>query len=49
MKICGIKCGYCTRMGHINDKCWEKGKVVKTPSTTNNYLEVLVDDNGAIE
>jgi hypothetical protein len=37
------------RTGHIKDKCWEKGKDVKTPCTTNNKLEVLVDDDGAIE
>jgi hypothetical protein len=31
-------------MGHIEDMCWKKGKEVKSHSTTNNYLEVLVDD-----
>ncbi len=33
---CSIWCGYCSRMDHIKDRCWKKGKDVKTP--TNNYL-----------
>jgi hypothetical protein len=31
-------------MGHMKDKCWKRGKDGKASSTTNNYLEVLVDD-----
>jgi hypothetical protein len=26
MKNYGIKCGYCARMGHIEDICWKCGK-----------------------
>jgi hypothetical protein len=44
MENCGLKCGYSTRMGHTEDMCWKKGKEVKSHSTANNYLEVLVDD-----
>jgi hypothetical protein len=36
-KNCSIRCGYCSRMDHIEDRCWKKGNDVKTP--TNNYLE----------
>lgn len=43
-----VKCRYCFGMGHVEDKCWNKcwkhGKDGKMPSTTNNYLEVLVND-----
>jgi hypothetical protein len=43
-KNCGLKCGYYVGMGHIENKCWEKGIETKSHSATNNYLEVLVDD-----
>jgi hypothetical protein len=43
-KNCGFKCGYYVGMGHTENKCWMKGKETKSHSTTNNYLEVLVDD-----
>jgi hypothetical protein len=45
---CGVKCGYCYGMGHIEDKCWKWGKDGKTTSTSNNYLEVLVNDEKVI-
>jgi hypothetical protein len=45
---CVVKCRYCFGMGYVEDKCWNKcwkrGKDGKMPSTTNNYLEVLVND-----
>jgi hypothetical protein len=44
MENCGLGCGYYTRMGHTEDRCWKKRKDVKSHSTTYNYLEVLVDD-----
>jgi hypothetical protein len=34
-------------MGHIENKCWKKGKETKSHSTINNYMEVLVDDEVA--
>jgi hypothetical protein len=45
--ICGLKCGYYTRMGHTKNKCWKKRKETKSHSTTNNYMEILVDDEVA--
>ncbi len=45
---CGVKCGYCYGMGHIEDKCWKGGKDGKTTSTSNKYLEVLVNDEEVI-
>jgi hypothetical protein len=32
-------------MGHIKDICWKYGK---DDATTNNYLEVMVDDEKAM-
>ncbi len=43
-KKCGVKCGCCTRMGHIDNRCWKKRNYVKPQSTTNNYLEFFVDN-----
>jgi hypothetical protein len=47
MKKYGVKCGYCSIMGHTEDKCWKHGKDGKMPFATNNYLEVLVNDENA--
>jgi hypothetical protein len=47
MENYGVKCGYCFGMGHIKDICWKWGKDGKTTSTSNNYLEVLVNDEEA--
>jgi hypothetical protein len=44
---CGVKCGYYASMGHMENKCWKHGKDGKTPSTTINYLKVLIDDEEA--
>ncbi len=43
-KNCGLRCGYYTSMGHMEDWCWKKGKEIKPHFVTNNYLEVLVND-----
>ncbi len=40
----GFICGYCTNMGHAEDMCWKKNKDTKPHVTTNNYLEMLMDD-----
>jgi hypothetical protein len=45
---CGIKCNYCTGLGHSEDRCWKKAKDEKSPSGAANYLEVLVNDEEAI-
>jgi hypothetical protein len=45
---CGIKCNYCTGLGHSEDRCWKKPKDEKSPSGAANYLEVLVNDEEAI-
>ncbi len=45
---CGIKCNYCTGLGHFEDRCWKKPKDEKSPSGAANYLEVLVNDEEAI-
>jgi predicted aspartyl protease len=45
---CGIKCNYCTGLGHSEDRCWKKPKDEKSPSGVANYLEVLVNDEEAI-
>jgi len=44
MENCGVKCGYCFGMGHNENRCWKRGKDGKITSTSNNYLEVLVND-----
>ncbi len=50
MENCGVKCGYCFAMGHTKDRGQKWGKDVNTTSTSNNYLEVLVnDENDTLE
>jgi hypothetical protein len=44
MELCGVRCGYCLGMGHNEDRCSKWGKDGKTPFASNNYLEVLVND-----
>jgi hypothetical protein len=44
---CGLRCGYYTGMGHTKNKCWKKRKETKSHSCTNNYMEILVDDEVA--
>jgi hypothetical protein len=46
---CGIKCTYYTRLGHSEHKCWKKPKEGKSPSGAVNFLEVLLNDEAAIE
>ncbi len=42
-----IKCNYYTSLGHMKEKCYKIGKDGKGPSTTINFLEVLIDDKHA--
>ncbi len=44
MENCGIKCGYCARMGHMKDKWWKRGKDGKTLFVAVNYLEIMLVD-----
>jgi len=41
---CGIKCTFCSRLGHSEDRCWKKPKDGKSHSGTANFLEVLLND-----
>jgi hypothetical protein len=43
-KNCGIKCSFCSRLGHSEDNCWKKLKDGKSHSGTINFLEVLLND-----
>jgi hypothetical protein len=44
----GLKCSFCGGMGHIEERCWKK-KDLKTNATTTNYLEIMIDDEKAIQ
>jgi hypothetical protein len=44
---CGIKCTFCSRLGHSEDKCWKKPKDGKSHFGTVNFLEVLLNDEAA--
>jgi hypothetical protein len=44
---CGIKCTFCTSLGHFEDKCWKKPKDGKFHFGTTNFLEVLLNDEEA--
>jgi hypothetical protein len=41
----GLKCSFCFRLRHIEDRCWKK--FAKGLFATTNFLEVLVDDEKA--
>jgi hypothetical protein len=46
---CGMKCTFCTGLGHSEDKCWKKPKDGKSTVGTTNFLEVLLNDGAATE
>jgi len=46
---CGIKCTFCARLGHSEDKCWKKPKDGKSTAGVANFLEVLFDDGAMTE
>jgi len=48
-KNSGIKCTFCARPGHSEDKCWKKPKDGKSTAGAANFLEVLLDDGAAIK
>jgi hypothetical protein len=41
---CGIKCSFCSGLGHFEDRCWKKLKDGKSHSGAANFLEVLLND-----
>jgi hypothetical protein len=41
---CGVKCSFCSGLGHSEDKCWKKPKDGGSNSGAVNFLEVLLDD-----
>jgi hypothetical protein len=48
-KNCGVKCTFCTGLGHSEDKCWKKPKDGKLVAGAANFLEVMLDDEAATE
>jgi hypothetical protein len=44
---CGVKCSFCARLGHPEDKCWKKPKDGKVYPGLTNFLEVLLNDEEA--
>jgi hypothetical protein len=48
MENCGLKCSFCGGLGHIEGCCWKK-KDLKICVVVTNYLEVLVDDEEAVQ
>jgi hypothetical protein len=44
---CGVKCTYCSGLGHSEDRCWKKPKDGKSHSGAANFLEVLLNDEVA--
>ncbi len=44
---CGVKCSFCTELGHSEDKCWRKSRDGRTHSGSANFLEVMLDDEEA--
>jgi predicted aspartyl protease len=41
---CGVKCSFCSGLGHSEDKCWKKSKDGRSNSGAANFLEVLLND-----
>jgi len=44
---CGMKCSFCSSLGHSEDRCWKKPKDGKSHFGVANFLEVLMNDEGA--
>jgi len=42
---CGIKCSFCSGLGHSEDRCWKKPKDGKSGAA--NFLKVLLNDEAA--
>jgi hypothetical protein len=48
-KNCGIKCSFCSRLGHSKDRCWKKPKDGKSQFGAANFLEVMPNDEATTE
>ncbi len=48
-KNCGMKCSFCSGLGHSKDRCWKKPKDGKSQSRATNFLEVLLSDEATTE
>jgi len=46
---CGIKCSFCSGLGHSEDRCWKKPKDGRSQSGATNFLEVLLNDEATTE
>ncbi len=44
---CGIKCSFCSGLGHSEERCWKRPKDAKSHSGAANFLEVLLNDEEA--
>jgi hypothetical protein len=44
---CGVKCSFCAKLGHSEDRCWKKPRDGKTHPGSANFLEVMLDDEEA--
>ncbi len=44
---CGIKCSFCSGLGHSEDRCWKRPKDGKPHSGAANFLEVSLNDEEA--
>ncbi len=44
---CGVKCSFCSGLGHSEDRCWKRSKDGKSHSGAANFLEVLLNDEAA--
>ncbi|CAM6077267.1 unnamed protein product [Sphagnum tenellum] len=43
----GVKCSFCSDLGHSEDMCWKKSKDGRSNSAAANFLEVMLDDEAA--
>jgi hypothetical protein len=46
---CGMKCSFCTGLGHSEDQCWKKPKDGQSQSRAANFLEVMLSDEVVTE
>ncbi len=44
---CGVKCSFCSGLGHSEDRCWKKPKDGRSNFGAANFLEVLLNDEVA--